>query len=97
MLGTMLVSAASLLIHIAKMSNARFKIEPFFFSSSLNWIPSRYQEDVRHKQGDRELLPSPLSVVLERFQIYAGVRYHHHPHISQNDAKPHDSAKYTCN
>lgn len=72
MLGTMLVYAASLLIHIAEMFNTRFKIEPFFFSSSLNWIPSRYQEDVRHKQGDRELLSSPLSVMmLERLQIYA--------------------------
>jgi len=60
----------SLLIHITEMPNTRFKIEPFFFSSSLNWIPSRYQEDVRHNQGDRESLPSPLSVVLERFQLY---------------------------
>ena len=31
----------------------RYKIEPFFFSSSLNWIPSRYQEDLRPHQSDR--------------------------------------------
>jgi len=32
-----------------------YTIEPFFFSSSLNWIPSRYQEDVRAEKGDRTL------------------------------------------
>lgn len=32
----------------------RYNIEPFFFSSSLNWIPSRYEEEVRAKKGDRK-------------------------------------------
>ena len=32
----------------------RFNIEPFFWSSSLNWIPSRFQEETREKIGDRE-------------------------------------------
>ncbi|KAF7292873.1 hypothetical protein MIND_01186300 [Mycena indigotica] len=31
---------------------AKYNIEPFFFSSSLGWIPSRYQEEVRAKKGD---------------------------------------------
>ncbi|KAG0699494.1 hypothetical protein DFH29DRAFT_1001920 [Suillus ampliporus] len=30
----------------------RYNIEPFFFTSSLNWIPSRYQEEVIKQQGD---------------------------------------------
>ncbi|KAJ7026129.1 hypothetical protein C8F04DRAFT_1126221 [Mycena alexandri] len=29
---------------VLQMLGTRFNIEPFFFSSSLNWIPSRYQE-----------------------------------------------------
>jgi hypothetical protein len=32
---------------------SRYDIEPFFFSSSLNWIPSRFQEDSRENIGDR--------------------------------------------
>lgn len=31
----------------------RFNIEPFFWSSSLNWIPSRYQENPIPGKGDR--------------------------------------------
>jgi hypothetical protein len=34
----------------------RYNIEPFFFSSSLNWIPSRFQSDVREGTGDRMYL-----------------------------------------
>jgi len=32
----------------------RYNIEPFFFTSSINWIPSRYQEAPMHGQGDRK-------------------------------------------
>ncbi|KAJ6551647.1 hypothetical protein B0H19DRAFT_1264300 [Mycena capillaripes] len=31
---------------VLQMLGTKFDIEPFFFSSSLNWIPSRYQEAV---------------------------------------------------
>ena len=34
----------------------RYNIEPFFFSSSLNWIPSRFQSDAREGVGDRMYL-----------------------------------------
>ncbi|KAF9467131.1 hypothetical protein BDZ94DRAFT_1249633 [Collybia nuda] len=37
---------------VLQMLGARYNIEPFFFSSSLNWIPSRYEEEVRPKEGD---------------------------------------------
>ncbi|KAF7440188.1 hypothetical protein PC9H_000532 [Pleurotus ostreatus] len=38
---------------VLQMIGARYNIEPFFFSSSINWIPARYQEEVRPKRGDR--------------------------------------------
>ncbi|KAJ7507271.1 hypothetical protein B0H11DRAFT_1970976 [Mycena galericulata] len=37
---------------VLQILGARYNIEPFFFSSSLGWIPSRYQEEVRPKGGD---------------------------------------------
>ncbi|KDQ11807.1 hypothetical protein BOTBODRAFT_46216 [Botryobasidium botryosum FD-172 SS1] len=37
---------------VLQMFGTRYVIEPFFFSSSLNWIPSRYQENFTAKQGD---------------------------------------------
>ncbi|PPQ92528.1 LOW QUALITY PROTEIN: hypothetical protein CVT25_010361 [Psilocybe cyanescens] len=37
---------------VLQMLGTRYNVEPFFFSSSLNWIPSRYQEEVRPGQGD---------------------------------------------
>ncbi|KAJ7788296.1 hypothetical protein B0H14DRAFT_2949200 [Mycena olivaceomarginata] len=37
---------------VLMMLGARYNIEPFFFSSSLGWIPSRYQEDSQPGQGD---------------------------------------------
>lgn len=30
----------------------RHNIEPFFWSSSLNWIPSRFQADIQPQIGD---------------------------------------------
>ncbi|KAL0959095.1 hypothetical protein HGRIS_014393 [Hohenbuehelia grisea] len=35
-----------------QMLGTRYNIEPFFYSSSINWIPSRYQEEMRPKEGD---------------------------------------------
>ncbi|KAF8991944.1 hypothetical protein BDQ17DRAFT_1432743 [Cyathus striatus] len=37
---------------VLQMLGAKYNIEPFFFSSSLNWIPSRYQEGIRPGEGD---------------------------------------------
>ncbi|KAJ7716470.1 hypothetical protein DFH07DRAFT_862150 [Mycena maculata] len=31
---------------VLQMLGTRYNVEPFFFSSSLNWIPARYQESV---------------------------------------------------
>ncbi|KAK1231177.1 hypothetical protein PQX77_005703 [Marasmius sp. AFHP31] len=38
-----------------QMLGAKYNIEPFFFSSSLSWIPTRFQEEVRPGKGDRRL------------------------------------------
>jgi hypothetical protein len=37
---------------VLQMLGTRYNIEPCFFTSSLNWIPSRYQEEVVKKRGD---------------------------------------------
>ncbi|KAG1880208.1 cora-like Mg2+ transporter protein-domain-containing protein [Suillus subluteus] len=37
---------------VLQMLGTRYNIEPCFFSSSLNWIPSRYQEEVAKKKED---------------------------------------------
>ncbi|KAG1888186.1 hypothetical protein F4604DRAFT_1877351 [Suillus subluteus] len=38
---------------VLKMLGTKYNIEPFFFASSTNWIPSRYREEVQHGVGDR--------------------------------------------
>ncbi|KAF8653623.1 hypothetical protein AX16_003775 [Volvariella volvacea WC 439] len=37
---------------VLRMLGAKYNIEPFFFSSSINWIPSLYQENPRPGKGD---------------------------------------------
>ncbi|THU98797.1 hypothetical protein K435DRAFT_521954 [Dendrothele bispora CBS 962.96] len=37
---------------VLQMLGTKFHIEPFFFSSSLNCIPSRYQEQIQPGKGD---------------------------------------------
>ncbi|KAH8829102.1 hypothetical protein DL96DRAFT_1596644 [Flagelloscypha sp. PMI_526] len=38
--------------NVLKMFGARYNIEPFFWSSSLKWIPSRFQENPLVGKGD---------------------------------------------
>ncbi|KAJ8586909.1 hypothetical protein M405DRAFT_883012, partial [Rhizopogon salebrosus TDB-379] len=33
---------------VLRMLGTRYNVEPFFFTSSINWIPSRYQEAPNH-------------------------------------------------
>ncbi|KAF5325049.1 hypothetical protein D9619_009601 [Psilocybe cf. subviscida] len=37
---------------ILQMLGAKFNLEPFFWSSSLSWIPSRFQEEIQPGIGD---------------------------------------------
>ncbi|TFK26626.1 hypothetical protein FA15DRAFT_588079 [Coprinopsis marcescibilis] len=45
---------------VLQMLGARFNIEPFFFSSSLNWIPSRFQEEIEPNVGDHITITLPF-------------------------------------
>ncbi|KAG1887394.1 cora-like Mg2+ transporter protein-domain-containing protein [Suillus fuscotomentosus] len=45
---------------VLRMLGTRYNIEPFFFTSSLNWIPSRYQEAPRHGEGDHVTITLPF-------------------------------------
>ncbi|OAX31584.1 hypothetical protein K503DRAFT_805956 [Rhizopogon vinicolor AM-OR11-026] len=43
-----------------KMLGTSYNIEPFFFTSSINWIPSRYQEALIHGKGDHITITLPF-------------------------------------
>lgn len=45
---------------VLKMLGTKYRIEPFFFSSSMNWIPSRYQEEVKKGEGDHITIVLPF-------------------------------------
>ncbi|KAF8873989.1 hypothetical protein BD779DRAFT_1568105 [Infundibulicybe gibba] len=55
---------------VLQMLGTKYTIEPFFFSSSLNWIPSRYQESITENCGDHvtvtlsflRVIPNPTTV-----------------------------------
>ncbi|KAG1773588.1 hypothetical protein EV702DRAFT_1032842 [Suillus placidus] len=64
---------------VLKVLGTKYNIEPFFFTSSTNWIPSRYQEDVRHGVGDH------ITVILP-FIRTAGKKQK--THSSPSDLKP---------
>ncbi|KAG1883344.1 hypothetical protein F4604DRAFT_285195 [Suillus subluteus] len=59
MLGTTYV-VVFLLIYLLRLLILRYNIEPFFFTSSINWIPSRYQEAPVHKKGDHITITLPF-------------------------------------
>ncbi|KAI6121306.1 hypothetical protein F5141DRAFT_1089299 [Pisolithus sp. B1] len=47
-------------VEVLKMLGTRYNIEPFFFSSSMNWIPSRYQEAEKDNVGDHITIVLPF-------------------------------------
>ncbi|KIO02910.1 hypothetical protein M404DRAFT_1001823 [Pisolithus tinctorius Marx 270] len=48
------------------MLGTTFEIEPFFFSSSTNWIPSRYQEDAKAGYGDHITVTLPFICTMRK-------------------------------
>ncbi|KAJ7216584.1 hypothetical protein GGX14DRAFT_442105 [Mycena pura] len=54
---------------VLQMLGARYNIEPFFFSSSLNWIPSRYEEAIQTNQGDRMDKIILSTFLISKYQI----------------------------
>ncbi|KAG2357381.1 hypothetical protein BDR07DRAFT_1490773 [Suillus spraguei] len=45
---------------VLRMLGTRYNIEPFFFTSSINWIPSRYREASIHKESDHITITLPF-------------------------------------
>ncbi|KAF8587585.1 hypothetical protein K439DRAFT_1337830 [Ramaria rubella] len=50
----------NLSVPVMGILGTKYKIEPFYFSSSLNWIPSRYQEEMRQDEGDHITITLPF-------------------------------------
>ncbi|GJJ13335.1 hypothetical protein Clacol_007587 [Clathrus columnatus] len=50
----------NLSLPVMQILGTKYNIEPFFFSSSLNWIPSRYQEDEQPDVGDHITITLPF-------------------------------------
>ncbi|KAN0082953.1 hypothetical protein V8E55_008748, partial [Tylopilus felleus] len=51
---------------VLQILGQRHNVEPFFFSSSTNWIPSRYQENIEPKRGDHITVILPFIRVVDR-------------------------------
>ena len=65
----------------------RYNIEPFFWSSSLSWIPSRFQEEIQSGIGDRKLIFfCNLQVFGTNFHVPH--RHYYHSHFLAIHDKP---------
>ncbi|KAG1883338.1 hypothetical protein F4604DRAFT_1920546 [Suillus subluteus] len=51
---------------VLRMLGTTYNIEPFFFTSSINWIPSRYQEAPVHNEGDHITITLPFVRTLRK-------------------------------
>ncbi|KAG1752049.1 hypothetical protein EDB19DRAFT_1845541 [Suillus lakei] len=71
----------NLTVPVLKMLGTRYNIEPFFFSSSTNWIPSRYQEEARHEEGDH------ITVILPFIRTTGKKNDKNFPSSSPSDSK----------
>ncbi|GJJ08745.1 hypothetical protein Clacol_002964 [Clathrus columnatus] len=49
---------------ILKMLGTKYDIEPFYWSSSINWIPARYQENLQQGEGDPDLNELDITITL---------------------------------
>jgi len=78
MLGTKYVLPFACLLALMGLMH-RYNIEPFFFTSSVNRIPSRYQEAFSHGKGDRK----PKVYILES-RLMCATRYYYYPAIHTN-------------
>ena len=54
---------------VLQMLGTRYNIEPFFFSSTIGWIPSRHQSNVEAHESDRKSLKLFLGVYTHLLQI----------------------------
>lgn len=65
-------------IEVLKMLGTKYVVEPFFFSSSINWIPSRYQE--AEKENDH------ITIVLPFIRVQQGRKMRPPSVLSSNSA-----------
>ncbi|KIJ63967.1 hypothetical protein HYDPIDRAFT_175727 [Hydnomerulius pinastri MD-312] len=66
----------NLTLPVLQMLGTKYNIEPFFFSSSINWIPSRYQDEMRPSEGDHLTITLPFIRSLQNrdtLAIYASL------------------------
>ncbi|KAF8157287.1 hypothetical protein BJ912DRAFT_1035868 [Pholiota molesta] len=70
---------------ILQMLGAKYNIEPFFWSSSLSWIPSRFQEEIKPGIGDH------ITVSLTFLRSMSG---HDALHLNAAFSKSQDSLKH---
>ncbi|KAI6131031.1 hypothetical protein EDD16DRAFT_1792413 [Pisolithus croceorrhizus] len=56
----------NLSLDVLKMLGTSFNVEPFFFTSSMNWIPSRYQEDAKAGVGDHITVTLPFICAMRK-------------------------------
>ncbi|KAI6021818.1 cora-like Mg2+ transporter protein-domain-containing protein [Pisolithus microcarpus] len=56
----------SLSLDVLKILGTTFNVEPFFFTSSMNWIPSRYQEDAKAGLGDHITVTLPFICAMRK-------------------------------
>ncbi|KAG9311168.1 hypothetical protein JVU11DRAFT_8235 [Chiua virens] len=57
---------------VLQMLGTKYNVEPFFFSSSAHWIPSRFQESMIPGEGDHITIVLPFVRVREIDQKAAG-------------------------
>lgn len=58
---------------VLQMLGTRYNIEPFFWSSSINWIPSRFQENSQVGKGDHVTITLQFLKAMERIKDNTGM------------------------
>ncbi|KAF8516401.1 hypothetical protein JB92DRAFT_2810383 [Gautieria morchelliformis] len=58
-------------VPVLQMLGTKYKVEPFFWTSSVNWIPSRYQEDFREHEGDHITITLSFPRATKRDAVYS--------------------------
>ncbi|KAG6889582.1 hypothetical protein C0995_016390 [Termitomyces sp. Mi166 len=74
---------------VLQILGTMYKIEPFFFSSSLNWIPTRYHETIPKSNGDHLILVREILAVHMIRSSNGNTIISFHPNNSRSTASLH--------